>query len=119
MSMTTLLDVLCRIFPAVDQLWKNNKILAASLWKETEKRGACQDEITLLKATIQWHEEAQRAKLDQMAQNALEIQRLSVLLEAERSNKPHEPRTIRPRTAAEMRRLVEHQNAEEMEQEAV
>jgi hypothetical protein len=54
---------------------------------------------------------------DQMADKELQMQRLRVLLEAERSNKPHEPRTVKPRTAAELRRMVEHQNAEEMEQQ--
>jgi hypothetical protein len=115
----TLLNVLCRIFPAVMELRKNNLILSVSLDKAWLEVAVQERQIVDHEKTILWHEEAQRAKLDVMAQNALEIQRLSVLLEAERSNKPHEPRTIRPRTAAEMRRLVEHQNAEEMEQEAV
>jgi hypothetical protein len=98
MGKITLLDVLCRVVPAVDELWKNNRILAASLQKSFEQ-------VETLR--------------NQMADKELQMQRIKVLLEAERSNKPHEPRTIRPRTAAEMRRLVEHQNAEEMEQEAV
>jgi hypothetical protein len=98
MGKVTPLDVLCRIFPAVNELRKNNRILAASLQKSFAQ-------VETLR--------------DQMANKELDLQRLRILLEAERSNKPHEPRTIRPRTAAEMRRLVEHQNAEEMEQEAV
>ncbi len=62
----------------------------------------------------------QRTELrDQMAQKELEMQRLRVLLEAERANKPRVERVIKPKTAAEMRRMVEHVNAEEMEQEAV
>lgn len=86
------------LFPLPRELRKNNSILAVSLQKSFAQ-------VETLR--------------DQMANKELEMQRIKVLLEAERSNKPHEPRTIRPRTAAEMRRLVEHQNAEEMEQEAV
>lgn len=92
------IDLLARVFPAVMELRKNNLILSASLLKSFAQ-------VETLR--------------DQMADKELQMQRIKVLLEAERSNKPHEPRTIRPRTAAEMRRLVEHQNAEEMEQEAV
>lgn len=105
MGEITLLDVLCRVFSAVNELRKNNRILSASLEKSWELQRNLGNQIVELR--------------DQMANKELEIQRLRILLEAERSNKPHEPRTIRPRTAAEMRRLVEHQNAEEMEQEAV
>jgi hypothetical protein len=81
-----------------------------------------QDEHAKLKITLADYDDLHRAYevlRDEQANKELEMQRLKVLLEAERSNKPHEPRTIRPRTAAEMRRLMEHQNAEEMEQEAV
>jgi ribosomal protein L29 len=75
--------------------------------------------VHILRAKITVYESSNERLRDELANKELEIQRLRILLEAERSNKPHEPRTIRPRTAAEMRRLVEHQNAEEMEQEAV
>jgi hypothetical protein len=75
--------------------------------------------VHILRAKILVYESMAQRVADETAHKELEIQRLKILLEAERSNKPHEPRTIRPRTAAEMRRLVEHQNAEEMEQEAV
>ena len=98
LNLPTLMDLLCRTFSAVDELRKNNAILVESLKKSFQQ-------VETLR--------------DQMAHKQMEIERINVLLVAERSMKPHEPRTIRPRTAAEMRRLVEHQNAEEMEQEAV
>lgn len=96
------IDLLARVFPCVADLKLKYEHSEAWLQENGQRH----------KATLE-------ALRDQMANKELEMQRIKVLLEAERSNKPHEPRTIRPRTAAEMRRLVEHQNAEEMEQEAV